>query len=237
MPLSRSFISLRTSNASSVKHDLKACLFTWELWRVNTYANILQKVKYYENIGHDYPVTLSSPIQYVLSIRAFAPSLLSLRPRTTPPPALALPPATPTPCPDMSDSPFKMLVKEHICFSYPPMLLSPDSWLSCFSAEALLSVYLAFYVVSKLGLVPSCICKIFALKRQQHVYFWYFQCWPEDAGRLETFDGVVGEEACRYGPHYFIIAGSMQGLWGWQGRVKLCFVHYSIHACPGSLTC
>ena len=104
--------------------------------------------------------------------------------------------------------------------THPCCSLSPDSWLSCFCAEALLSVYLAFYVVSKLGLVPSCICKIFALKRQQHVYFWYFQCWPEDAGRLETFDGVVGEEACRYGPHYFIIAGSMQGLWGWQGRLS-----------------
>lgn len=38
------------------------------------------------------------------------------------------------------------------------------------------------------------------------------------------FDGgVEGEEDCRYGPEYFIIPGSMHGLWGWRGWFKSVF--------------
>lgn len=41
--------------------------------------------------------------------------------------------------------------------------------------------------------------------------------------------GIVGKEACRYGPDYFIISGSMHGLWGRQGRLKpvLCVLQGS----------
>ena len=49
----------------------------------------------------------------------------------------------------------------------------------------------------------------------------HFQWQAEDAGSLGTFEGaIVGEEDCRYDPDYFIISGSVNGLRGWQERLK-----------------
>lgn len=50
------------------------------------------------------------------------------------------------------------------------------------------------------------------------------------------FDGgVAGEEGCRYRPDYFIIPGSMHGLWGWQEWLKSVLHASQISCLLGSL--